>query len=39
MDADFQFEGCEVSDFHRIIRNDDEKEVTWDAIMQWLDED
>jgi hypothetical protein len=28
MDADFQFEGCEASDFHRTIWNAGEKEVT-----------
>jgi hypothetical protein len=35
MDADLQFEGCEVSDFHRTIWNAGKK-VTEDATMQWL---
>jgi hypothetical protein len=34
MDADLQFEGCEVSDFHRTIWNADRTEVTEDAILQ-----
>jgi hypothetical protein len=39
MDANLQFEDCEISDFQRIIWNSGEKDVTEDAILQWLEDD
>jgi hypothetical protein len=39
MDANLQFEGCEISGFQRIIWSAGKKEVTEDAIVQWLEDD
>jgi hypothetical protein len=39
MDAGLQFESCEVSDFNRTDWNAGEKQVTEDAVQQWLQED
>jgi uncharacterized protein YggL (DUF469 family) len=38
MNADLEFKGCEVRDFHGTVRKADEKEVTEDAVLQWLEE-